>query len=488
MSYVTIDKAVQIASQHYTLRQYGAAEDICRHVLAVNPRHPEALNLASLLALVRRDDGAAEDYARRAIAARPDFIEAVNNLGIILSTQARHAEAIVCYRQVLVHMPDSAATLNNIGTALANVGEFDEAEVCCKRAIELAPKIAETYVALGHTYHRMGRHQEAMRQYERALAIDPHNPRALANRAVTYLLMGRYEEGWRDHDLMPGLPQVSKKFVSDSSPAWRGEPLGGKRLLIHTDQGLGDTLMFCRYLPLVQDYGGHVIFQCQPETHSLLHQFAGVTLVSTDEPLPEHDLQCWLMSLPHYFGTTLKTLPVAVNYLRVDPKKAADWRERLPKNDQLKIGVVWAGNPRHTNDANRSIPFAIFRELLNVEGVTFVNLQKGKGAEQARDMPGENWVDPAAELKDFADTAAIVSNLDLVITVDTAVAHLAGAIGQKTWVLLPYVPDFRWLLDRDESPWYPSIKLFRQEKVAQWPNVIQNVISELIRLRNKRRP
>jgi hypothetical protein len=329
----------------------------------------------------------------------------------------------------------------------------------------------------------MGRYEEAMPCLERAIGLRPDLAIIHWNRAIALLLEGRLTEGWAEAEWrFAYTPALRRDFPQ---PAWDGRSdLAGRTILLHAEQGLGDAIQFCRYAPMVAARGGgdRVVLECQPELAALLTTAPGVAqVVRRGDPLPPFELHCPLLSLPHRFGTTLATIPAAVPYLTPDPDKVRAWQSRLAADGPgRKVGLAWAGSPGHANDRQRSCRLSDFAPLANVPGVTFYSLQLGPTGEQATNPPpGLRLLDPTADLRNFADTAALVANLDLVISVDTAVVHLAGALAKPTWVLLPFNPDWRWLRDREDSPWYPTMRLFRQSERGNWKSTIERVASEL---------
>ena len=306
--------------------------------------------------------------------------------------------------------------------------------------------------------------------------------------ALALLLQGRFAEGWEAYESRRQIRRIARDpgFVQ---PFWDGSPLGGRRILLTSEQGFGDTIQFVRYAPLVAARGGRVLLQCKPELKRLLAGQCGIEQVVTPgDATPAFDVWCLLMSLPHLLGTTLQTIPAQVPYLTPDPHLIDKWGKRTAHEPAgLKVGLVWAGGAHNKNDRVRSLSLGALAPLAQVPGVRFYSLQKGAASDQARTPPaGMEMTDWTPELADFADTAALVANLDLVISVDTAVAHLAGAIGKPVWVLLPLSPDFRWLLNRDDSPWYPTVRLFRQPTRGDWASVIERVRRALHQLSSER--
>jgi hypothetical protein len=335
-------------------------------------------------------------------------------------------------------------------TALQMLGDLSGAELCCRRAIELDPSFAE-----GHW-----------------------------NIALALLIQGKMIEGWQEFEWRWAKKDFSSLQRQFSVSLWDGSPLNGATILIHAEQGFGDTIQFVRYVPMVLARGGKVIVECHPPLVPLLAGIKGVTAVFPfGAPLPSYQCHVPMLSLPRIFGTTLEAMPEEFPYLTVHQERKVLWADRLPVVPGLKVGLVWGGSTHHLNDTLRSIAFRQLEPLLGLGGVTFFSLQIGKAGEDVTSSQyAGKVVDLTAQIEDFADTAAIVEQLDLVISVDTAVAHLAGALGKQVWLLLPFAPDWRWLLNREDSPWYPTMRLFRQSRLGDWESVISHVEIDLLKL------
>jgi hypothetical protein len=306
------------------------------------------------------------------------------------------------------------------------------------------------------------------------------------NLALMLLTHGDFERGWREYEWRWRVRELNMEFKA-AGPQWDGSDLAGRQILLFAEQGLGDAIQFVRYIPQVSQRGGKIALAVQGELIRLLRGTGGdrneisrsvETWVAFGEETPGYDVYCPLLTLPKVFGTTLSNIPADTPYLFADEAMAAQWKSRMPSDDRLKVGLVWAGRPKHINDRNRSIAAGKLAPLARAENVWFCSLQKGPIA-RPEDRPPFELADWTSELNDFADTAALIANLDLVICADTAVAHLAGAMGKRVWVLIPYLPDWRWMLDRTDSPWYPTMRLFRQPRPGDWETVMQQVATEL---------
>jgi hypothetical protein len=437
------------------------------------------------LGVVFKDQGKVDEAIacyRRALQLKPDYAEAHTNLGTALCDQGRLDESIACHRRALHLKPDSGATYNNLGGALRKQGKFDEATAAFQSAVELAPDCPESHDNLAIALQEAGKFDEAIAASRRGLELKPDFAAGHFSLACILLRMGDYARGWPEYEWRWRIKRPALAQRNFSQPMWVGGDLSGRRILLHTEQGCGDAIQCVRYAPLVAARGGKVIVECHPELYRLLQTLDGVDeLVVRGRPLPPFDLHCPVMSLPLAFGTTVETIPNRVPYLHADPQRSGQWRARLAGDaNRLKVGLVWAGNPDVKTDSERSMRLPALAPLGQAPGVSFYSLQKGPGAAQAKDpLPGLKLINYTNELQDFADTAALISQLDLVISVCTSVTHLAGALGRPVWTLLSYAPDWRWLVGREDSPWYPTMRLFRQKARGDWDEVARRVAEAL---------
>jgi len=450
-----------------------------------------------------RLDAAVEAYGR-ALAAEPGFAEALNALGIALQQQGRLEDAIPHYRAALAAKPDYASASSNLGAALASLGDLAQALPWYRRAIELRPDHADAHYNLAKALHErgeteaaldgyrrataldaghasawnnlgtllreMGRTGEAVAAYRRAIAIRPDAAEIRYNAAMAQLECGDFAEGWAGYEARFAAGEVADRpFVQ---PRWRGEDIADKTLLVWAEQGFGDAIQFARLLPLAGRRAARLLFEVRPPLVRLFQGLAGVErVIVAGEPPPSFDLQVPLLSLPGILGIDAATIPVGVPYLSTEPAQTESWRARLAEERRPRIGLAWAGNPGHKNDANRSLPAATLAPLLDLP-VAWYSLQPDAA-------PVAGIVPLGPELADFADSAAAMAGLDLIIAVDTAIAHLAGALGKPVWTLHPFAPDWRWLREREDSPWYPTMRLFRQRRPGDWPELIERVAAEL---------
>jgi hypothetical protein len=375
--------------------------------------------------------------------------------------------------------PDFAEAIANLGVALAEQGRLDEAVDCYREALARRPTYAEASNNLGNTLIRLGRHAEAGPHYDDAVRHRPGWPAAHYNRAIAWLQLGDFARGWPEYEWR--LKALKSAPPPPGIPAWDGTPLDGRTILLDGEQGFGDMIHFTRYAPLVRARGGRVLVRCPWMLASLLATCPGVDDVVLAGPtLPPIDVFAPMMSLPRLLGTTLETIPAAIPYLRAEPRRAGAWREELGRTPSFKVGIAWQGDPAHLLDRHRSFPLSAFAAIAALPGVTLYSLQKFFGSEQLPAL-GDRFpvIDLSSRLGDFMDTAAVMCNLDLVIAPDTAVAHLAGALGVTVWAGLSQRSEWRWLLERDDSPWYPTMRLFRQHVLDDWDTVFQRMRDEL---------
>jgi tetratricopeptide (TPR) repeat protein len=451
--------------------------------LDLEPQMPEAhLNLGITMA-GKGDLEAATVHYQHAIDLRPDYEKAYNNLGNALREQGQIDAAIESFRQAVRIRPNYVGALNNLGNALRACDRLDEAFEIFAQAVKVAPDSAESYCNLGNAFKDSRQYEKALDNYKQAIQLRPGFAEAHFNCAMVHLLNENFTEGWREYEWR--LQRKEWKTVCPKRanlPLWNGESFVGKKLLVYDEQGFGDTLQFVRYLPLVKSRGGGVIFETRRQLIGLFDNFPGVDelveRISYDKPASEADIYIPLCSLPGIFNTRFETIPANIPYVHPNPDKVDQWRDRI-SDGGLKVGLVWKGS---NVDPNRSFDPALFFPLAKKEDIRLYGLQKGfqHSPANSEKMPAEMRIlNLGDDLKDFSDTAGAIANLDLVISIDTSVAHLAGAMGKPVWVLLPYVADWRWFLERNDSPWYPTMRLFRQQTSGDWDAVIQRVTQEL---------
>jgi tetratricopeptide (TPR) repeat protein len=438
----TIPQALEMAVGHHQAGRLADAEAIYRRILEVQPRHPSALhNLAEIACRVRKYD-AALDLARQAIAVEPE----------------------------------NANNHNTLAVVLFGMGRADESMAACLRALELNPNFSNAHANLGICLADRGDLPASIAAFEKAIELDPNNPYAHDGLGLSLLMSGQLQRGWAEQEWRWDKYTFTPRRLT-SERHWKGEDLSGKSIFLYVEQGYGDIIQFCRYVPLLAQRGAGVYLEQIAEMGGLLRKLPGLSGMAA-EGAEKFDFVCPLMSVPLWFGTNLETIPGHTPYLEADPARAAAWREFFSSDKSFKIGIAWAGRPSHANDHNRSTTLASFAPLADVPQVAFYSLQKGQSVVVPEGM---KLIDLSARLEDFDGTAAAIAQLDLVITVDTAVAHLAGALDKPVWNLLAFCPDWRWMLNRSDTPWYPSMRLFRAPARGDWAGLMRQVKEALLK-------
>lgn len=450
----------------------GEAIHLLREALRRDPAHEGAQRNLVRALLAAGQPGETLAGADSALVLLPDCAELHFARGTALNALHQPAAARAALERSVALDPDFAPAWLNLGNACADLDEWSAAEAHVRRGLALDPSLAEAQASLGYLLTVQGRLAEADAACAAAIALRPDFVQAHWNRAVAALLAGDLPRGFAGYEWRKQHDRFRQDFIGLPGPVWAGDDPAGRTILVHAEQGFGDTIQFARYLPLIAARGGRPILACDP---ALVPFFAGmpdIQVVARGTALPPYDAWVDQMSLPLRFGTTLTTIPLADRYVEADSPRVAAWDAVLPPG--RRVGIAWSGNPLHNNDRRRSLPPALLQSLLDMPRVTFVSLQVGP---RARAVPGLRDLSPL--LVDYAETAALVACLDLVIAVDTSVVHVAGALGVPTWVLLPHAPDWRWLLGRTGSPWYRSLRLFRQPRPGDWPAVMEAVAEAL---------
>ena len=495
----------------------AAAEAACRRALALEPGDARALHYLGVTLVAMKRFAEAATYLRHAVEAAPDRADSHFALAFACASLDDLAGAIAHYREAVKLDPSHASAQMNLGSALLACDRFAEATTHLTRAVQLRPDYAPGYFNLGGLYvamgrfaqaeaaHRralelrpdyalaldglagalagQGRYDEALQYYARALDLQPDSPDFRYGRSLTWLAQGRWREAWPDYEHRWCCRELKGRRIKGEP--WDGSPLGGRTILLYADQALGDTLQMVRYVPLVAQRGGRVTLAIQSALVPMLRDLPGVErLVDLSQPPPPFDVQAALMSLPYVFGTTPDNVPASVPYLSADVDLVEQWREQVAGLDGFKVGLVWQGNANFLPGLRRSLSLAACEPLANLPGVRLISLQKGSGREQVAAVAfADRILDLSSRLDEesgpFMDTAAIMTQLDLVITCDTAAAHLAGALAVETWLALPAVAEWRWLLDRDDTPWYPTMRLFRQRQPGDWAEVFGSMAATL---------
>ncbi len=463
----------------------AAALVAAQQAVALHPDDAKVLHtlVAALHANNRNEEALAA--CRRVIQLQPDWAEPHRNLGMILMRQGKPDEAIASLERAVALQPGFAEAWNSLGTAYRAVGRFADAAEAHTKAIHLKPSLAEAINNLGNDLQRLGHFDEAIARYDEALRVRPNYPKARYNRSLALLAAGDYERGWVEYEwrqqclIMPPAPQLG--------PPWDGSPLNGQFLLLQAEQGIGDTIQFLRYAAGVRERGGRVVLHAPRRLLPLLGTCPWIDAVAEEEtPPPACATYIPALSLPRVFGTTLATIPAAVPYLTASPERVQHWRERLSNQPGFKIGIAWRGSPTHGDDRFRSIPLHCFERLARIDGVSLISLQRGPGqdevAQVAERFPIVDLGPGVDEAGAFLDTAAVLKCVDLAIVCDSAVAHVAGALGVPIWLALSAAPDWRWLVGREDTPWYPTMRLFRQKTIGEWAGAFERMAGDLGRM------
>ena len=441
-------------------------------------------NLAMVLGHLGRHHEAVA-AARRALSLRPDYPEAQNNLGVSLQALGRNEAATDAFAAAVAGRADYVAAWINLGNSLRHCERHEEAEASFRRAIVLRPGEASGYASLALVLDEQDRPHEALALLDLAIGLRPDDAETRHHRAMLLLRLGRFTQGWAEYDWRFKIAQAGGGFRSDRARTlWRGEPLCGRTILLTPEQGLGDTIQFCRYAPMVAAMAAPLSGQVRlgaprPLARLLRSSFPGIEIAAEGEAVPEHALHCPLLSLPRAFDTTPQSVPNRVPYLSPPSESLDRWRARLPPSGALRVGLAWAGNPDHPNDRRRSLEFAALSPLWEVPGLRWHSLQVGCRAADLAMAPDGCVEDLAPELADMAETAAATLQLDVVVTVDTAVAHLAGALGVPTLLMLSFATDWRWIRGCETTPWYPATRLLRQRQRSDWKPVAGAVATAL---------
>jgi len=463
----------------------GAALALMDRATQIKPKNAAVhCNRGVALRALRQLD-AALTALDTALALQPDYVEAQLHRGVVLCELRRPQAALESFQRALALRPDCAEAHLRCGNVLRDMMQLDAALASYNAALEIKADYAEACLNRGTVLRELMQLEAALESYDRAIALRADYAEAYANRATLRLLLGDFANGWRDYEWRWRIPAGSNMRQRSNwpQPPWRGdESLAAKTILLSCEQGLGDTLQFCRFARVLTELGARVVLEVQPPLATLLATMDTVAQVFAygSEPPATFDLHCPLLSLPLALGTRVDTIPAAPGYLHADPHKVALWRSKLGAHERPRIGLSWSGNPLHSHDRYRSIPLRVMLDGLPAH-FRYVSLQRDVGEEDARTLQARpQLLDVRSELRDFSDTAALCACLDLVISVDSAVAHLNGALGRPTWLLLPFHPDWRWLTARNDSPWYDSVRLFRQPRMGAWPDVLARVSDELV--------
>ena len=464
------------------LKQYDTALASYDKAISIKPDFAEAyFNRGNTLQELKQYDAALESFDK-AIALKPDYHQACYNRGTLFHELKQLDAALASYEQTISLKPDYHQAYVNRAVVLKLLKQPDSALASFDKAISLKPDYADAYSNRGNLLHEQLRLDEALASYDKAISLKPDFADAYWNKSLTLLLSGNFRQGWELYEWRWKKEKFTSPRRDFTQPIWLGEgSIAGKTILLHSEQGLGDTIQFCRYVPLVADLGARVILETDCSLAGILDGLRGLSQqLVKGSTLPDFDCHCPLMSLPLAFKTDIDTIPFSRQYLKCVPDKLSQWKKRLGKQTKPRIGLAWSGSIMHSNDHNRSIPLSAMSMHLP-KGFTYVSLQKDvRDIDKPTLESNPNILHFGDELKDFTDTAALCELMDVVISVDTSVAHVNAALGNPTWVLLPFSPDWRWLLDRDDSPWYPDVRLFRQQKPDDWAEAFEKLKSALL--------
>ena len=501
------EKLISQAAAQFSSGSLDAAADLCRTALEKMPGQPDALHLLGLIAYQSGDCASAADHIKQALTGKPENPLYHYHLGIALADEGDQSAAELSYRAAIHFNPGYTEALNNLGLIHFDTDRLESAALLFKDALRVQPRFTNAMYNLGMTLQALAMPLQALSVYDRVLELMPDSAETRFNRAACLLQTGRFEAGWHDYEFR--FQGKTNDHCIAGSKRWDGRYFRDQRLLVLDEQGIGDTLQFIRYLPMVKERGGTVIFRSVSSLLELLDGFPGIDeLYHSDQTDGKRVAADWfipLMSLPMIFRTGFDNIPAAIPYVFPKSEKAARWNKRISEG-RFKVGLVWAGRPTANYESSQSAGAAanqlklsgvpasriagsrsrrldLFKPLANIPGLQLYGLQKGPEAVQADDLAEEmGIISLGPEFSDFADTAAAIDALDLVVSVDTSVAHLAGAMGKPVWVLLPHAPDWRWMLERQDSPWYPGMRLFRQQRRGEWRPVFERVAAELRRV------
>ncbi|HVT87919.1 MAG TPA: tetratricopeptide repeat protein [Tepidisphaeraceae bacterium] len=474
-----------LAEAYRSIGRLDEAEAACRRALELNPTLAVAHGNLGAVLLDKKQLDDAEQSLRRALKIEPSLFGALSGLCGVLLSKGQVDEAIEAGRRAISITPNYAIAHNNLANALLKKGLLVDAEAASRRAVELAPNNPQMLANLANIIRLSGNLEQAIKIWERAISIDPSSDRTKWDLALGYLTLGDFSRGFQLYESRftreEGRPYWREYLV----PRWDGFDLNGKTILVYPEQGYGDVIMFARFIPALAEMGARVLIHVPDDLVDLMKRVDGVDQVfGSQAELPPFDTYLPLMSVPRVLGTSVRTIPSKVPYIQVDSSRCAKWADRIiAEQGQLKVGIIWAGRPTHPDDVRRSLPLSAFEPILRLPNIKFFSLQKGDAAGQLTHLPSDIHVtDLQSQIQDFADTAAAIANLDLLISVDTAPVHVAGAIGAKVWTLIASTPDFRWMLNREDSPWYPTMRLFRQNIGEDWSEAIARIANELHRM------
>jgi tetratricopeptide (TPR) repeat protein len=471
------DVLINFANVLHGLKRDDEALATIDKALALRPGDPDALlhRGNALIALNRPND--ALPCFDAVLARDAGHRDALLNRGVARATLGHHEQALADFDAFLARMPSDAEALYNRGTALIELGRYAEALFAFDKVLAAAPQHLRAWTNRGRALQALNRHEEAIASFDKALAIDKNYGDAHFNAALSLLALGNFRRGFADYEWRWKRTGMTDARRGYRGRLWLGEyPIDRRTILLLAEQGLGDTIQFIRYAPLLAQMGANVVLEVQPELKALLSTVSGVASChARGETLPAFDVYCPLGSLPLALKTETSSVPATLPYVRTDDAQIAKWRPALEGLPGKRVALTWAGHARHANDRNRSIDLKLLEPLFKCEGISFVSIQRDLRGDDAARLAQFGITDFGPRLADMTDTAAVLALTDLLVSVDTSVVHLAGAMGREAWVMLPFMPDWRWTLTNERSPWYPTMRLFRQGAPGDWPNVIATV-------------
>lgn len=456
---------------------FNGAIALCEEQLNIYPEQPDLkVRLAFALHKAKQYQQAEQLY-RELIDAHEQAI-LYFNLGCVLTDSKKNDDAIEAYKKALILDPKHKSAHNNLGNLLRSKGDPLQAINHFLAVQKINPKHVNSLNGLGACYASLGQHEKSVEYFRKTIALNPDDYNAHTNLGIELLLLGQFDEGWREYNWRFLRPDLKRHLTT---PHWQGEDLEKKRLHIYAEQGAGDVIQFLRFIPHIKTLGAEIILECHKDLYTLCFQQTGIDIVvAYGTKVPKCDYHVPLLSLAAMLNVNLDNIPDLVPYLCTPEAKRQQWKDYFKEVNKLKVGIVWAGNPKHPNDLFRSCDLSMFMPFLTMPEVAYYSLQKNFEVEQLADLPSEVMIDNLADkIFDYTDTAACIEQLDIVITVDTSVAHMAGALGKNVWVLIPYVPDWRWMLNSENTPWYPTMRLFRQEKIGDWTPVVNRIADSL---------
>jgi len=484
--FLTFPQAFNLAAEHYRGGRHKEARELCEKILAGAPNYADAVHLSAVLQMDANVLDKAEDLARRAVELSPQSASFVNTLGVILKKRKRFSDAMSCFQRAVELDPKFAPVYTNIGLILALEGDYERAEQAHRRSLASDSNYITALHNLANLLQDAGKLDEALEYFRRALERKPGDPEIHTHRALCMLMKGDFARGWDQYEWrMQMKSQLAKHSLK--TPLWDGRGFEGQTLLVYHEQGFGDVVQTMRYMPMVKARGGKVVVACAPPIGKVVATVEGVDeVVTSDAAIPPHHFKVPVMALPRIFRQDIDNIPSKVPYIKAPPVVL------MGGEGTKRVGIVWAGSNTHDNDHRRSMPAEELKPLLKVPGVTFYSLQFGERFAELEQVGLADKVTRItdAQMSDFHQTSGYIDQLDLLITVDTAVAHIAGALGKPVWTLLAFANDFRWLKDRDDTPWYPSMKLYRQSRPMVWSDVVQRLVTDLgafTRKRDRRR-